>query len=234
VSSADGEHAVFEVRSEADSSIWLAERGHKPRKLCSGCSHPTSWFAGNKGVLFTGASGKIMLLDLSTGVSRVVLSPDRGSVAGGADWNVRNEYLLFTSAKLGGVKQAFAVRLPADSGLPSGPRIQLTLDTDKIDQPHWSRDGKNLYFVSRRDASGCVWGRPFSAAKGATAGPLFPVMHFHDPRVGPARASPVTSGLAVGDDAIFLSVAEVSDTIWLGRLSEPPLASFLHKLSFWR
>ncbi|MGA7410326.1 MAG: protein kinase [Bryobacteraceae bacterium] len=231
VSSADGKRVVFEVRNEADSSIWFAERGQTPRRLCSGCSHPTSWFAGNKGVFYSGAGGKIVLLDVSTGVSRVVLSPDRGSVAGGGDWNARNQYLLFTSGKLGGAKQAFAVRLPAESGAPSGRLIQLTWDVDKVDQPHWSRDGKQFYFVSKRDTSGCVWGGSFSAAKGAAG--LFPVMHFHDPRVGPERASTLTRGLAVGDNAIFLSVAEVSDTVWLGRLIESPLASFLHGLSFW-
>ncbi len=232
VSSPDGERAVFEVRRETDSSIWLVERGGQPRKLCSGCSRPTSWFAGDKAVFYTSAAGEIALLDVSTGVSRVALSPQRGMVLGAADWNAGNQYLLFTAGRQGAAKQVFAVRFPAAPEGP-GPWIQLTNDVAEIDQPHWSADGKAFYFFSKRDASNCVWGRPFSAIDGASGAP-FPVMHYHDLRVAPDRASPLTRGLTVAADSIFLSVGEVTGALWLGRLTEPPGLSLFHKLSFWQ
>jgi eukaryotic-like serine/threonine-protein kinase len=232
VSSPNGERAVFEVRQETDSSIWVADRGGQPRKLCSGCSHPTSWFAGDK-VFYTAASGEIALLDVVRGTSRVVLSPEGGAVLGKADWNVSNQYLLFTSGRQGASKQLFGVRFPAASESPVGRWIQLTRDVAEIDQPHWSADGKAFYFLSKRDAFNCVWGRPFSAKDG-TSGPPFPVMHYHELRSAPDRASPLTRGLTVAADSIFLNVGEVTSTLWLGRLAEPSLVSAFRNLAFWR
>src|SRR5262249_45362327 len=108
VASPDGERAVFEVRQETDSSLWVVERGGQPSRLCLGCSHPTSWFAGGKSVFYTSAAGDIVLLDVATGASRVVLSPEPGMVLGGADWNAANQYLLFTAGRQGSPKQLFA------------------------------------------------------------------------------------------------------------------------------
>jgi Tol biopolymer transport system component len=233
ISSPNGERAVFEIRRETDSSIWLVERGRQARRLCSSCSHPTSWFAGNKAVFYTTANGEIALLDVITGASRVVLSPERGTVLGGADWSAENQYLLFTAGRQGAAKQVFGVRFPAIADAPTGPWVQLTGEVAEIEQPHWSADGKAFFFLSKRDASNCVWGRPFSAIEGAS-GPPFPVMHYHDLRFAPDRASPLLRGLTVAADSIFLSVGEVTATLWLGRLTDPPLVSLVRKLSFWR
>jgi len=233
ISSPNGERAVFEGRRKTGSSIWLVDRGGQPRRLCSGCSHPTSWFAGDKAVFYTTANGEIALLDAVTGASRVVLSPASGAVLGGADWSPGNQYLLFTAGRLGGAKQVFGVRFPATGEAPAGPWVQLTLDVAEIEQPHWSADGKALFFLSKRDASNCVWGRRFSTLHGPS-GPPFPVMHYHDLRFTPERASTLTRGLTVAADSIFLSVGEVTDTLWLGRLTDPPLVSLVRKLSFWR
>jgi hypothetical protein len=59
-------------------------------------------------------------------------------------------------------------------------------------------------------------------------------MHYHDLRFAPDRASPLTRGLTVSADSIFLSVGEVTATLWLGRLADPLLVSLTRKLSFWR
>jgi hypothetical protein len=59
-------------------------------------------------------------------------------------------------------------------------------------------------------------------------------MHYHDLRFAPDRASPLLRGLTVAADSIFLSVGEVTATLWLGRLTDPPLVSLVRKLSFWR
>lgn len=233
ISSPAGERAVFEVRHKTDSSIWLVDRGGQARRLCSGCSHPTSWFAGGKAVFYTTANGEIALLDMVTGTSRVVLSPDSGSVLGGADWSAANQHLLFTASRRGAAKQVFALRFPATAEPPRGAWVQLTRDVAEVEQPHWSADGKAFFFLSKRDASNCIWGRPFSSLDG-TSGPPFPVMHFHDLRFAPDRASPNWRGLTVSADSIFVSVGEVTDTLWLGRLTDSPLVSLIRRLFFWR
>ena len=235
VSSEKGDRAVFEVRRESDSSIWVVERGGQPRRICAGCSHPTSWFAGGKGVFYTSGAGEIVLLDLATGVSRAVLRPEGGAVLGEADWNPENEFLLFTSNRHG-AKRAYAVRFPAGAEGPSREWIPLTDEVGGIDQPHWAADGRGFYFFSRRDASNCVWGSRFSVKNvaGSAAIQPFPVMHYHDLRVSPDRASPVIRGLTVSVGALYLSVGEVSTTLWLGKLHEPPLVTLWNKISFWR
>ena len=234
VSSPDGASVVFEVRSEANSSIWLVDRaGGQPRRLCTGCSHPTSWFAGGKAVFYTTGDGEIALLDVASGASRVVVAPERGTVLGGADWNAVSQHLLFTSGRRGAVPQVFAVRFSAAAGAPAGSLVQLTRDVAETEQPRWSVDGKAFYFLSKRDNFNCVWSRPFAPVAGA-AGMPSAVMHYHDLRISPDRASPVTRGLTVSADSILLSVGEVTATLWLGNLTDPPLGLLFQKLSFWR
>jgi eukaryotic-like serine/threonine-protein kinase len=232
ISTPEGDRVVFEVRQKTDSSIWMADRGGKPHRLCSGCSHPTSWFGG-QAVFYTTSTGAIALLDVVTGASRVVLSPESGAVLGGADWNAANQCLLFTAGRQGAAKQVFAVRFSSTAQASQGPWVQLTQELAEIDQPHWSADGKVFFFLSNRDGYNCVWGRLFSALSGGASGLTFPVMHFHDARSTPDRASPIARGLTVASDSIFLNVGEVTDTLWLGRLTDPPLISLIRKLSFW-
>jgi hypothetical protein len=231
IASADGARAVFEARNDAEASIWLLERGGKSRRLCSGCSRPTSWFDG-KTVFYTTARGEIAMLDVETGVSRAVLSPDPGMILGGADWNPANQHLLFMADSQGGAHQVFAVRFPAGAGTPQGPWKRLTRDITYVNQPHWSADGKSFYFLSKRDMSDCVWGMNFQA--GTSPGEPFPVTHFHDLRVAPDRVSNFTRGLAVSRDSVYLTVGALSGTVWLGRLTEPPLTAFVRNLQFWR
>jgi len=235
LSSEKGDRAVFEVRRESESSIWLLERGGPPRQICTGCSHPSSWFGAGKGVLYTNGAGEIVLLDLASGLSRVVLTPEAGTVLGEPDWSPEHEFLLFTSNRQG-AKRAYAVHFPAGAEAPSDKWIPLTDGVGGIDQPHWAADGRAFYFFSRRDASNCIWGSRFSvrnAAVPAVTQP-FPVTHYHDLRVSPDRASPVTRGLTVSDGAIYFSVGEVSTTLWLGKVHEPLLATLWNKILFWR
>jgi Tol biopolymer transport system component len=232
IASPSGDRAVYEVRRETDSSIWLVSReGGSPRKLCSGCSHPTSWF-GEQAVFYTTAAGEIALLDMERNTSHVVLSPSPSVVLGGADWNAATQFLLFTAGKPGGKKQVFAVRYPAAlSSLHPASWIPLTRDSYEVDQPHWSTDGASFYYLSNRDASRCLWGQPFLAQTGRSSVP-FPVMHYHDLRFSPDRASSVLRGLTVGGGSVYLTVGEVTDTLWLGSLPQRTLFSLVHLLPF--
>ena len=233
VASPDGGRAVFEIRGRTPS-IWITARAGLPRQLCAGCSHPTSWFAGERAVLFTTAAGEVALLDTVSGSTRTVLSPGNGVVLGGADWNAANESILFTASRQGAAKQVYAVRFPAATTTPSGPWAPLTQETDEIDQPHWSTDGKTFLFLSKQDGQNCIWGRRFDAAKSEPSGQPFPVAHFHDPRTSPDNASPIARGLTVAADAVYLNVGEVTAAIWTGRLADPPLAAVLRRLYFWQ
>jgi hypothetical protein len=180
-------------------------------------------------VFYTTAGGGIALLDVEQGKSSEVLSAKPNQVLGGADWNPENKYLLFTSVEQGKGKQVYAIPFPQANKMDANSWIPLTREVAEIDQPHWAVDGKSFYYLTNRDEFRCVWGQAFSAQR-RVAGAPFPVMHYHDLRFSPDRASPIVRGLAVSGRSIYLSVGEVTDTLWLGRLKRATMGARLRSL----
>lgn len=82
------------------------------------------------------------------------------------------------------------------------------------DKPHWSRDGKTLYFVSDRQGMMNVWGLRFDPAKGAPVGEPFKVTSFTSPR---QTISPQLQRMqiAVTSTQLFLPITETSGELWL-------------------
>jgi Tol biopolymer transport system component len=65
----------------------------------------------------------------------------------------------------------------------AGGRWQAVTDGSTYDdKPHWSPDGRILYFVSHRDGVLNVWGRRIDTATGMAIGPIFQVTSFNSPR----------------------------------------------------
>jgi len=221
IPSPDGERVVFEVRQKTGSSISVVKRnGTGLRRLCAGCSHPTSWF-GSEHVLYTTASGEIALLNVEDASSQITL-PNTSGILGEADWSSENGYVLFTVGKRDGTRQVFAARLSPETAGASSEWLQLTNEKESIEQPHWAPDGKAFYYLSRRDASNCIWGKPFPSQ-----GEPFAVAHYHDLRFSPDRVSPLWRGVAVAQGSIYVNLGEVTDTLWLGKIHS---AGFLARL----
>ena len=109
----DGTRVAFESRLGNEFSIKLADRGQPARRLCVGCSHPTSWF-GDDAIFHTSPKGDIALLNINTGLSRSVLPGASGVILGEADWSPVNGYLLFTASSNGTNKQIYAARFPPE------------------------------------------------------------------------------------------------------------------------
>jgi hypothetical protein len=152
-------------------------------------------------------------------------------VLGEADWNPVNQHLLFAATRKGSAKEVYAVSFPAAGRSPRGKWIPLILGAPDVGQPHWSSDGKTVFYLSRRDGFLCLWGRGFDPARRESPEP-FAVMHYHDPRIAPDRASPLTRGLSTAGGSIFLNIGEVTDTVWLGRLTPGSPLSWWKSLSF--
>jgi Tol biopolymer transport system component len=226
VPDAVGEKVAFESRHESESSIHLVVGDKPPRKLCAGCSHPTSWL-GEKAIFHTSQTGGISLLDTETGVSNTVLQGAAGVTLGEADWNPQNEYLLFTAGTGGTTRQVHAVRFRKSTGHAEGPWLLLTPDPQMAERPRWSTGGKTFFYLSNRDGYVCVWGQRFVPGTTQTEKP-FPVYHYHDyPRFSPNRAVPVSRGFSVAGNSIFLNVGESIETVWVGSFGTPSLASLL-------
>ena len=226
----DGTRIAFESRRGNERSIKLIDREPPAQTLCVACSHPTSWF-GSHAIFYTSPTGELALLDTDTGVSRTVLSGDGGGTLGEADWSPDSEYLAFTASTNGGTKQVYAVHFPQSTRSAEGPRVLLTPVSHGAEKPRWSHDGKSLFYLSDQDGHLCVWSQRFSPGEREPLGPPLPIMHYHDyPRFSPNSAAPVSRGFSVVRESIFLNVGEEIETIWIGRLGPPSVASIFRQL----
>ena len=227
---AGGSTVAFESREADRFSIDLAGQSGSVRTLCAGCSHPTSWFAGERAIFYATSKGEIALLDASTGISRTVLSGPDGMVLADAVWSPANQHLLFTAGAAGNNRQVYSVAFPKSAASPRGPWLLLTPEPQAAERPQWGSDGKSFVYLSSRDRHLCLWGQDFTPGE-RTPRPSYVVMHYHDyPRFSPQRTSPVVRGLAVSGASIFLNIGEGTETIWTGQLRPPSLLSSLREL----
>ena len=82
------------------------------------------------------------------------------------------------------------------------------------DKPHWSRDGRTLYFVSDRQGLLNVWGLRFDPATGKPTGEPFRVTSFASPRQT-ISAQLARMQIAVTSTQLFLPLTETSGELWL-------------------
>jgi hypothetical protein len=82
------------------------------------------------------------------------------------------------------------------------------------DKPHWSRDGRTLYFLSDRLGMFNVWGRRFDPDRGTPVGAPFQVTSFASPR---QTLSPELQRMqiAVTSTHLFLPITETSGELWV-------------------
>jgi Tol biopolymer transport system component len=214
-----GKLLVFEAREKSVPSIFASIEGGPPKRLCTGCSLPTSWFDSNRALLYReGSPSSINMIDPRTGKHRLVLKQDELSLSE-PSWSPKTEYLLFTGQSEGeGNKQIFAVRFPKSSASVEGKQIPITQASESSDRPRWSGDGKTIFYVSTRDGFSCLWGQTFSPEAGETTGPPFAVMHYHNRRNSIDVVAPRAFNLSVAGDSIYFNLGESSSSIWIGKL----------------
>ena len=95
-----------------------------------------------------------------------------------------------------------------------GPWLALTDGSTYDDKPHWSPDGRTLYFVSHRDGILNVWGRRFDTAEGTPVGPIFRVTSFDGPRqMISTQLSQMQ--IALTTNRLFLPITETQSDLWI-------------------
>lgn len=106
-----------------------------------------------------------------------------------------------------GVSTIFA--MPATGGRWTPLTDGLSYD----DKPHWSADGKTLYYVSSREGLFNVWGRRFDAASGTPTGAPFRVTSLTSP--GQTISGELARmQIAVTSQQLFLPITETSGELW--------------------
>jgi eukaryotic-like serine/threonine-protein kinase len=214
-----GKFLAFEARERNVPSIFASVDGGLPKRLCIGCSLPTSWFDSNRAILYRdGSPSTINMIDPQTGKHRPVLKQDGASLSE-PSWSDKTEYLLFTRQNEGeGNKQIFAVRFPKPTASVEGKWIPITEASESSDRPRWSGDGRTIYYLSTRDGFSCLWGQSFHPEAGETSGPPFAVMHYHNRRNSIDVVAPRSFNLSVAGDSIYFNLGESSSSIWIGKL----------------
>ncbi len=224
-----GDTVAFEERDARGSSVFTLTRGQPAKKLCTGCSNPTGWFDGDRGILYrVGVPSTIKMADPKTIETKIVLEAD-GTSLDDESWSPRNQHLLFTASRDGSTKQVFAVLFPKSTQAVSGEWIPITSESEFSYRPRWSGDGETVFYLSTRDGFSCVWGQHFDIEYGRATSKPFAVMHYHNPRFSPASVVSHSFNLSVSDDSIYLNVGETNSSIWTGVLKRRDFFPFLER-----
>ena len=214
-----GRFLAFEASEKGLPSIYTSVQRGTPKRLCTGCSLPTSWFDTNRAILYReGSPPSIYMIDPQTGERRFVLKQDGVSLSE-PSWSPKTEFLLFTrQSEDQGKKQIMVVRLPRSTSSAEGNWVPITPASESSDRPRWSGDGKTIFYVSTRDGSSCLWGQPFNPEAGEPVGPPFAVMHYHNRKNSIDVIAPRSFNLSVAGDSIYFNLGEQSSSIWIGKL----------------
>jgi Tol biopolymer transport system component len=214
-----GKILAFEAREKGRPSIFTSIQGGAPKRLCTGCSLPTSWFDTNRGILYReGSPSSIYMIDPQTGERHLVLKQDGVSLSE-PSWSPQTEYLLFTrQGEAQGKKQIFAVRFPRSTASAEGRWIPVTGASESSDRPRWSGDGKTIFYVSTSDGFSCLWAQSFNPETGEPVGTPFAVMHYHNRRNSIDVIAPRSFNLSVAGNSIYYNLGESSSSIWIGKL----------------
>jgi hypothetical protein len=95
-----------------------------------------------------------------------------------------------------------------------GEWIPMTEGKYYDDKPHWSHDGKTLYFMSPRGGFFDLWGIRFDPKEGKKMGEPFLVRAFDKPGQRVVKDALVLDW-ALGRERVVLPLAQVSGNIWM-------------------
>ena len=95
-----------------------------------------------------------------------------------------------------------------------GPWIRITDGKRWDDKPHWSPDGKMIYFLSARSGFFNVWATRFDPIRGKPLGDPFPVTAFDNPSQMVPKFIPLIA-LSLTQDRLVLTMAQDSGNIWV-------------------
>ena len=163
------------------------------------------------------ADKKVFLLDMAT-LAKSVLTEH-------PSWNVSGAQLSPDDQWFAGhVQPNLITRKIFVAPFRTSPTVRpdewvFVTDGRHLDRlPHWSPDGRLIYFLSMRDSFQCVWAVSFDAVRKKVGDP-FPVFHAHSPRLTLGYGSDVSViGLGVKRDGLVFTMQERSANVWLAQM----------------
>ena len=223
--SRDGTRVAYHGRcsictGRPDLSIFvLAASGGKEAVIASGAEELVwDWTADGQWLLVTSARatprrwGVLAMYPLAAAPhaeaqGRVITSHPEHSLFQ-ARFSPDNRWVCFQATKAGAQAVVYVV---SSSG---GDWTRITEDNVWSDKPHWSPDGKAIYYISNRGTAFFnVWGIRFDPARGQPVGQSFRVTSFDSPgrMVWPNSAVEI----ALSMDRLLVPITEVTGSIWV-------------------
>lgn len=214
--SRDGRRVAYMVSENGRYRLYVTNaEGGSPELRCEHCGWPLDWTPDSKGILYAGGSleqAAIWMLEedgrrwpvveekgMSMWAGR--LSPDGKWVAFKRDLELRRSRIYVAPVVAG-------QRTPATAWIP------ITSGETWDDLPRWSRDGRFLYMLSRRDGMACVWAESIDGVTKRPVGEPFGVLHLHQMRLIPLPDIRLLE-MAVGGDRLVFPGLELTGNIWL-------------------
>ena len=120
-------------------------------------------------------------------------------------------WISFMAVDSGDTGQATIYVMPASGG----EWHAITDGHAYDDKPHWSPDGRTIYFASDRGGLWNVWGLRFDPATGKRLGDPFRVTSLESPRQTLATSQLNRMQFAVTASHLFLPLTETSGELWM-------------------
>ncbi len=215
--SPDGESVVYSAAErDKEPSVFLVTRiDRRSRRICEACGVVTSWHPRENELLVSTDRG-IERLNLSTGARSLFLSRPGWRLEDGA-WSPDGTSIAFSAHQPGAERHVYI----AQSNAPAEWR-QLIPDRSWNDKPHWSEDGKSIYFFSGADDFPCIWESTLS-----TPPVMRPILHFHNTRRSPIHLSQPVRNFALSRGRIYINLPDNAASVWMSQ-EEKSSWSFLN------
>jgi Tol biopolymer transport system component/DNA-binding winged helix-turn-helix (wHTH) protein len=224
--SPDGTHLAYLREDSTNSTRQLMLWSNKTRDEeplappTKSYPYPYDWSPDGKWLLTSqvkndGSNDDIWLVPLASrpnaqhAARRIISSPIYDLYEGHISPN--SQWIVFETIKNQSTGNQSAIYASSAAG---GPWIPVTDGSHWDDKPHWSPDGKTIYFLTERDGFFNVWGIRFDPDKGAVSGQPFQVTSFSTAAQMIAKTIP-TVGLSIAKDRLAVTVAQASGNIWI-------------------
>jgi Tol biopolymer transport system component len=219
VLSPDGAKVVFsnQVGTNGESSGYIYEvpvSGGFPKKIWG---DPNTfygvwdWSPGGSTVLFY-SRGAVEEMDMDSG-SKTMFLDDLESEVWQAHFSPDGRWVTFNSTTKGRTLSRIYVA-PFRKALVRRREWIAITDGGSDDKPHFSSNGKLIFFSSERDGFRCIWAQPLGPDM-HPAGLPFAVYHFHERSRALRNMRIAAFDIEVGPNMVLFNQEERTGNIWL-------------------